>query len=674
MLVGAALLQGCARHGWSGDPDLVASAFAHPGAALMWPGAIRAFEVRADGSLYNGIWRVAIAPSADGVEAGAPRRIAFEDRWRPVAHWRREGGGVRWEFEAAALPAPAPADTSLLVTLEVRVSNPGARAIPASLAFTIGPPPARAGWAALDGLASDPLPALEGNGEVRLAGYAPGAREGRPAWSFTLPPGGSRTFRVVLAAHALPRSVLAGWSAVPHASRIAQARRYWDTATAAGWRPELGDPEVERALRAARVVLLCCRERHGGHWLPTGGPFQYHDIWLRDGARSIAALAMTGDTRVSRELADGFTGYQWVMGAFLSQRSQLDGNGQALWAFAQSELRPAPDSSVARFAELALDACGWNEAQRAFGAASGLPLGGMLPYAEPRDGELTRAQLVGNDAWALCGFESAARLLRAAGRERDAAHVDSLRARVAVDFEAALARTHSPDVPPSWQGAGRDWGNLATGWPCRALRADDPRLAALADRVARASSAPGLASYGAADSLHGYLGADLGTWALLAGRPERAQLALDALLKWRDATGAGAELFSGASRDYGANLPPHPTSAAALVALVRDMIVYDDGDTLQLTLGPRASWWRGARLRGAPTRWGVIDVGFRASATSAEWTWSAAPVWTALTLPAGRVLAAAPPAPLVGSVGARVLLAPPGARHAKVDVSPGARP
>src|SRR5439155_14295612 len=132
--------------------------------------------------------------------------------------------------------------------------------------------------------------------------------------------------------------------------------------------------------------------------------------------------------------------------------------------------------------------------------------------------------------------------------------------------------------------------------------------------------------------------ADLATWALLVGRRAEAERMLDSMLYWRSASGGAAELFSRASRDWGVNAPPHATAAAVLVSLVRDAIVYDEDDTLRVTLGARERWWRGASLRGAPSRWGVLDLSFALAGDEARWRWSHVPVWTALTLPPGREL------------------------------------
>src|SRR5439155_11699622 len=119
------------------------------------------------------------------------------------------------------------------------------------------------------------------------------------------------------------------------------------------------------------------------------------------------------------------------------------------------------------------------------------------------------------------------------------------------------------------------------------------------------------------------------------------------------------ELFARASRDFGRSLPPHATAAAALVSLVRDMLIYDEGDTLRLTLGARARWWRGASLAGAPTRYGAVDLRFERHASEVHWAWTAVPAWTALTLPPGTRLAAPLAPPLVAGGSAYRVLAPP---------------
>jgi hypothetical protein len=681
------LAPGCAgnraaRTSGAFDPDSVPEAFARSTAALMWPGATRAWQVTPDGDLYAGEWQVGFLPVCGRDSATLPRVIAFEERWLPVAHWRRTSGDVRWDFEAVALPGPSARDSGLVASVLVRATNTGTTERTARLEVRLGSPRSPA-FVAFDAPEA-PRAALRWNGEA-ATDTAEGwiSESGRPAppgpetvCTWTLAPRATRDVRLVLPTYAATAGVLAGWARVPHERRLAETRRFWRREVGRAARFHLGDPEVEAALAAARVTLLALRERRGDAWVPIGNPFQYRDVWLRDGARAIRALAVLGYTAEARGCCAGFEGLQWPQGAFLSQRGQLDGTGQALWAFEQALLRPSPDDSVGRFATAAQRAWRWIEWQRDLGRQSGWEFGALLPYGDPRDAELVRAQLVGNDAWALTGYRATARLLAAAKRTVEAGEIERSRSRYLEDFMRALdgapvrGGAGSRDVPPSWQGAGRDWGNLAVVQPCGLLPATDARAAALARRVWAAAGGAGLASYGPADTAQSYVGADLGTWALLAGERAAADSVLEALLDWRSASGGGAELFSRSSRDFGANLPPHGTSAAALASLLRDALVFDDeGDTLRLTLGARTRWWAGARIERAPTRWGLLDLAFRRREGTAEWRWSGVPVWTELTLPPGTRLAGEPPAPLVRGRTDGAVLAPPGTHSARVGLT-----
>ena len=719
-----AALSGAAR-GEEAAPDSSEDAYRGSVAALMWPGATRAWQVSAAGDLFDGAQFVRVEPASDGVTAAPPERIWSENRWCPVLHWIRESGCMRWEFEAVAFPEPEPAPWSargafarqaaarareadarseaasyagieperlarlmlraphplernavdrrnLFVSWRVTATNRGTEAADARLRLRCEPPGDDPPYRDPDTLVRVPWEHCwwAGSAADSVMGLAPGEIHDRAlvrAWR--LEPGERAMMDVVFSAYSAPGAQLQQLARVPHEQRVAESREYWLRETGRGATFDIPDPSLRNALRAARVVLLSLRERRDVDWVPLGGPFHYRDVWLRDGARMAAALAVTGYTRESRELARSSLRFVTPSGAFVSQSGQLDGTGQALWAMEQTLLRPSPAPDVPRFAAAALR--GWRAVELQRGLARGALAGraaGMLPETDPHDGELVRAQLVGNDAWSLAGYRATARLLRASGENDSAGAVERSRAEYLAAFRQALDATGRPDVPPSWQGIGIDWGNLNAGYPCEVLEHGDARLAALARRYWAPVGGPGLGYYRDPDSLHTYVAADLGTVALLSGDREAAQKILDAMLYWRTASGGAAEMFSSSRRDFGRNFPPHPTSAAALLMLVRNSLMFDDGDTLQLTLGARAAWWSGARVRGAPTRWGAIDLEFSRVGGVATWRWTSVPVWTALTLPPGTVAPRELPAPLRHGARADVVLAPPGTSEARVEV------
>ena len=708
----------------SPSPDSTTDAYRNSVAALMWPGATRAYQVTASGDLFNGAWFVRIEAACDGANAGAPRRIAFEDRWCPVAHWTRRSGDVRWDFEAVAFPEPEPpfwsprgalaryaaarareADArseaaiyaniptqrlthlvlrvrrplersavdrrNLFVALRATMTNTGAAPVHARLALRCEPPGADRPWWDPDSLVHTPWAHCwqsEAPGDS-LLGRADGNADGRTlSREWSIAPGGRADFDAVLPAYPTSSALLASLARVPHPIRADEARRYWRRETARGAAFDVPENDVCDAVRAARVLLLAARERRDVDWVPLGGPFHYRDVWVRDGARIAEALAVSGYTREGRELAMGLARFQTPLGTFVSQTGQLDGTGQVLWAFEQTMTRPSPAPALRKIAPDAVLAWRGIEGERALAGNAGA-FAGMLPATNPHDAELVDAQLVGNDAWALVGYRSAARLLRAAGEPVEAGPIERSRADYLAAFDRALACTGRADVPPSWQGVGIDWGNLNVGYPCEVLPADDPRLAALARRYWAPVGGPGLGWYGNPDSLHTYVAADLGTVAMLAGDRAAADRILDAVLHWRTASGGAAECFAGSTREFGRNFPPHATAAAALISLVRNALVFDDADTLALALGARTRWWSGTSVRRAPTRWGLLDLRFARVADVAIWRWSAMPVWTLLTLPPGT-RAAGVPAPLRPASRPDQVLAPPGTTSASIALTP----
>jgi len=652
------------------DPNATPDAFAVSHSALLAPFTARAFHVDPHGQLDDGAVVLNFAPSAGGVAAGDPLRIAYEERWRPVVRWRRTAGDVRFEFEAVALPLAAPRESILVSSIEVRAINTGAAPATALLDLALSYPNERRTFVAFDRTRADSTAAFVVPGVREARAWTEAAPAGGSAqWQAPLAPGESRRLRVVLSSYTIDAKVLRAWARTPHAARVAETRKYWDKQLAPAARFALNDPETEAALKAAWVVLLSCRERYGRQVVPIGGPFHYRDVWLRDGARAISALAVSGFTREAMQMAEGLRLLQWPDGVFLSQRGQLDGLGQAPWAFAEVALRRGPDTSgVQATAASAVAAWRWCERNRGYGRQAAWTGSTLMPLTDPRDNEMVRAQLVGNDAWALAGYAATARLARAAGWTSVADSVERSRAAYAADFAAALVRSGSPDVPPSWQLRGNDWGNLAVAWPCAVVAADDPRMGRLAARMWGRGGGPGLCLYTSTDKRHGYAGAELGVWALLARRRADADAVLASLLHWRTASGAGCEIFTQAG-DPGDNLPPHPTSAAALVAQVRNALVFDDGDTLRLCLGARDAWWKGGRVTGLPTRFGAIDLALDARPAEVQASWTAVNAWTELVLPQGTRLAGAPAQPLVAGPDGASVFAPPGTSQVRVAIT-----
>ena len=601
-------------------------------AALGHPGARRAFQVGPGSVISTGEaaleWRI---ESPGSTVETTP--VWFERDGVPIAHWEMSAPGLRVRFEAAAAPLSGLGDTSLVASVRATAECVGdapvevvlvtrVRSLPEGPHFVPWDAPERwssdeawQGNEALRGERSvarfDPAATLPPDAPTRahparIEGPGPGALSARCVARLTPGQSDSWEFRVPL------YPVLPGERTLErdatHDRVAAESRRFWRTTFARAASLETPDTLVNAAWRAALVTLVQCQERDAGHWVPIGNPFQYRDVWLRDGARALRALAVLGLPDYAREGAIALAGFQFPSGVLLSQRGQLDGVGQGLWAWAQV-CALGQDTTLAR--ELlphAVQAGSWIARQRVNTRTLGLPWSGLLPFGDPRDGELVRAQLVGNDAWAIAGLDGiatlaaisgdAATVLRAAAEARD----------YRVTFAAALSRVKHPDLPPSWQDMGRDWGNTSVAYPTCALAFDDPRLEKLARRMLAHGGSSGLTCYGPDDSLHTYNGADLAQWAIQTGRPGIARAWLNGILAHSSSTLGQAEILSARTGDFGLNLPPHTTAAACLVDLMRNMMISDLSDTLEIALGADTTWWQGTRLARAATRFGATSL------------------------------------------------------------------
>ncbi len=639
---------------------VAAEHYAYSIAAVGYPGAQRAFQIGPGSVVSTGEsaleWRL---PDESGPIQTSP--VWFERDGVPIAHWWMVSERESLAFEAAAFPAAPLGDTSLVLSVRVTSSVRGRDPVEMALEARLRGRPDGPGFVPWDADDDDGFDeAWDGTLAIRndrvVAGVDPAADRGdvppsvlHPAHTVgfgagalavrcraRLVPGAHPSWTFWMPAYPIPSAPAQRLErSLRHDRVAAQARAGWREWLERAARLATPDARVTALWRASLVTLIQCQERRGSEWIPIGNPLQYRDVWIRDGARAVRALAVAGLTSLAREDAWTLRRFQLESGALLSQRGQLDGTGAALWAFEQAASLPPSAEWSRRYLPIAERGYRWIAGQRDATRNLKLPWRGLLPYADPRDNELTRAQLVGNDAWSLAGCRATAALARRAGRDALAREADSTFKDYRATIRTALRRAPGPDLPAAWQGGGRDWGNLSLGYPTATLPAEDPRLARLAARV-RSAAAPGLVAYGSPDSIHTYLGMDLAQTSLLAGRPAEARAALATLLAHSSSTFGQAELFDLASGGFASNLPPHATAAAGIVDLVRNMIVSDGGDTLELALGGSLAWWGGTRLEHAPTRFGVIDVGFAHPAPNRlEARWTAVAVPTRVRVPDG---------------------------------------
>lgn len=650
---------------------------------LAVPGEPAGTEITPEGYLYTGHTELIFKLGPRLRPFAQPLRTLAGGRY-PVVSSQRTSGGVRYGLELFA--SPVGGQTVDFVRVELR--NTSRRPARARFAAAVrhagggltasGAPrfrfrrpaaPERPGLYLQPGEAFDPgaLHAFSGRALTR-AGRAlylfppapPGVRlrrELRPGGAGTVRPDtilGQSDYsarlapgRRVVLEFKLPVTPLApsgaAFAAIARASaRVHRARtlRYWRGVLSPAMRIDLPEKKVEDAFYAALVTNAQSRYRTGdGQWVQAVNKLQYHSFYLRDAAIITNSFDLVGLHGLARENLAFFGAWQDADGLFMSRPGQYDGHGQALWALGEHALR-ARDPAFARAALPAVSrAVDWLAAARRRD-----PLG-LVPAGDPRDNELVAGHLSGDNFWAVAGLERAVELARMAGEHEAAARFEAeheaLRATVTARVRVA-ARESGGRIPPALDAAGgQDWGNLWASYPAQVLPASDPAVEATT-RHTRARFREGLATYLDGRLLHHYLGFRVLETELLRGRQRRVVRGLYDALAHTSTTHAGFEtgVHPRGSRSVDDNPSPHGWYAAEYVALLRNMLVRDDGGRRIVLGSALSSDWlrpgRAVRVGSAPTPAGRVSFVLRARPGGAVLAWRGpAAADLSLAVPAG---------------------------------------
>jgi hypothetical protein len=402
-----------------------------------------------------------------------------------------------------------------------------------------------------------------------------------------------------------------------------RALAYWRELLRGAMAIDLPEDKVEDAFYASLANMAMARYKDArGRWVQTVNKLQYHAFYLRDGAVMTNAFDLAGLHHLARRNLAFFGSWQERDGNFISRPGQRDGFGQALWALGEHVLRTRDRELARKLYPRVLRAVRWFERARRRD-----PLG-LMPPGDPRDNELVGGHLAGDNFWASAGLERAIDLAELAGRRRSAERWAALLAqyRAALDRRVRRAARRGGWIPPSLDSrGGEDWGNLWAAYPVATY---DPRsrLVSRTIRHVRAGFREGLATWNG--YLHHYLGFRVLQTELLRGEQRDVVRGLYDALAHTTSTHGG---FETSVRPYGdrsvaINLTPHGWWAAEYVALLRNMLVREDGEAVVLASALSPAWLQPGRrvaVRGAPTVHGKVSYELRALPDGAVLTWDA---------------------------------------------------
>lgn len=462
---------------------------------------------------------------------------------------------------------------------------------------------------------------------LRTEGGAPdpNTRWGRSFYELRLPPRGVRSldFRMPVIPVAPGTREYGAISRAPFATLRYQVRLYYNRIFRGSMGIALPERKATDTFYASLANMALSRYRSNGLWVQAVNNLRYHAFWLRDAAMMTRSFDLVGLRGIARQNLEYFFTWQNPDGLFISRPEQYDNWGQALWAFGE-HYRLTRDAGFARRAFPAVQrAMSWLGSARAQDGRRLLP-----PVGNNVDNDLVGGHLVGDNFWAAAGIAGAVDIARGAGQRGAAASWTATLA----DFKATLRRQITAQTPRGPirssldRPGGQYWGPLWASYISDVFPATSPVVQNTMRRARRLFS-EGIMTYLYRRLLHHYSGFRVFQTDLAANRQLNALRGFYSELAHTTGTNAGWEAATSPFGDRVVDdaTTPHGWWAAEYVAMLRNMLVREQGNDVYLMSAVSPSWLRPGRritVRGAPTYFGTVSYRLTGTGGGAVLTWS----------------------------------------------------
>jgi hypothetical protein len=374
---------------------------------------------------------------------------------------------------------------------------------------------------------------------------------------------------------------------------------------------ELPDSRLEHAFYASLGYILESESRGQIH----PGPLLHDAFWVRDAAMIGYALERAG-------LADAVRGSAEAVLNAIGPNGQVnaitDPNGQPR---ANVEW-DAPGEAAFTLVEYARWSGDTEFSRRAYPRAlaalrhalQARDSGGLLPANESAEDLGPASQRhYWDHLWLLTGLMDARFAASQLGDDTGAAELSQAFDQVRTSVLASIASTGSeviPNGPEDLTSSAMARGSTPALWPLPVLDGSSPLV-----RRSFEAYYERFMKDGAFRHLYGqwwpYGGLEVAHALLFLGDRGSVQQTLAYTLDHQTFPGlyAWAEGVDSATSDFAEGDMPHAWASAELVNLVRDMLLFEDGDLLVVGAGVPESWaGKPFAIRHAPTRWGSVDL------------------------------------------------------------------
>lgn len=412
-----------------------------------------------------------------------------------------------------------------------------------------------------------------------------------------------------------PNGQVAGWTAPEaYATLRRETQSRWRELLAQGIKIRVPDDRIQNAFEANKAFLLLF---HDGDSI-TPGPFLYHQFWFRDAAFMLNALDQLGYHEQVHQVLAKYPRRLLKNGYYYAHDGEWDANGQALWTLVEHTRLSGDLEIMANQYWQMLNAAHWIDSTRqktkrwdGRSAEHGLlPAGVSAEHLGPND------YYFWDDFWGLAGLRAAAYAAAVFGNPGDKDKLDAAYQAFRGDVDAALAaaaeRGGGGWMPASpYRGADSAMvANLIASYPLKLMSPDDPRICATVAELKRTCYVDGAFFHHVG---HGGFGTYLALH--IAGchvfqRSAQAWNEINWLVDHGSPTYTWAEALHPRTLHGGHGDGHHGWAAADFVSVVRNALLFEEGDHLVLTPALPEDWTAetlSIKVEHAPTHFGNVD-------------------------------------------------------------------
>jgi hypothetical protein len=421
-------------------------------------------------------------------------------------------------------------------------------------------------------------------------------------------------------------------------ARLAEAINVWEKATGQV-QLDLPDKLVEAGVPASVGHLLLALDPDGPH----PGPLAHDTLWVRDAAYIGLALLQFGHAEAVREYIPAVFAAQEADGRVPPIQGknipwdddEWDAQGQAIFLVTSYYHYTGDEDTLREWYPALRAAARFIAELRASQTDAEGPARGLLPASKS-------AEDIGppdwhhfwDDFWAVAGLEEAAYAARELGETDDAAwmqvEADALREAILTSIEAVMGSepAYIPSAVENVEGTAMARGTVPALWPVEVLPREMPLVARSFDYYYQRWIAPYQGGFRHREGqFWTYGGLELAHAYLRLGRMD----VLHQILAWTlshqtlPGTFAWAEQVNPANGGFSGGDMPHAWAAASYATLVREMLISERDDALELFSGV-PDWWLGTgqviALQNAPTHFGVMDLRTESTVQQTDAGWN----------------------------------------------------